>query len=704
MKLVNDIEAMINILGKEKGNFIITANGSATPKQIYDHFLILHSFAPEAWEKEMTLQGGYECLSVKKKTSKKGKLSVEEELKEISDNIVSNEIEEEEILASGESQIMAQDDSKVRVIARKRQITVHSEMQLTDNGWFLCPIYEGVDGLYPMMFKILPKSKGYQMFVSKVPLVSFPADTFTLENKKKWHNNAMFMVDNILQSNGVFNLRCYSVFVHKKEDNITSMIKKLISQYDICQKTRIKQGNILIDEVLTTVGQNAYVSNKENLSKKKKGDFDEEVNEYDTNNIKIIDEIMAAYNKINMVAEKENKTISRESTFRNIRYKIIQEENEEERILIKNYIKDHADTLPEDLSKDELYEFVKGKIHTLSCSDYINNYTIYMSCMIYDNFVKNEARAEKAMSKVVAEHPIWVNVISQEKGLGPVSAARLIANIDIEGTNHPSSIIKYVGLDQVIVRPDHSKNVAMSKKELHDIVCMLHKDWQIINRNTTLDGMPELNEDTYDIKYKSDCLPVYNAYKTVDKVFKDMESGKVTNIEDILNYPNMNAIVDYIWKNMVVVERITVDGPDYVIQKRARNKADTSISTYLTKDGKVELKGGLGYNASMKSTVLAIIVGSFLKTKNPTYSKIYNDSKERQRQQCIENGINPEDKGMKNRIHKRAIRVTGQRFLENYWIACRQFLGLPLNGGTYYEGKIQGRHLHGINPAVFDNN
>lgn len=700
MRLVNDVEAMINILGKETGNFIITNDGDATPKNRYNHFLILHSFAPDEWEEKMNAVNGFDCIK-KKTKSKREEKTLDEELKELSEDLAEREIEEEEAAATGEVIYNTNEASKARVVARRRKITVYSEVQLNDNGWFLCPVYEGMDGLYPMMFRLLPKNKGYQMFMAKVPLVKFPEDMFTEENKADWNNNAMFMVDKFLQKTKVYNIRTYSVYVHRKDSDLTSMIRKLISQFDTCQKSRIKQGNILVDEVLTTVGQNAYISNKENLSKKKKGS-DEEVNDYDIKEIKIIDEVMKAYKKITDKAnEKGLKFPVTEPSFNNIRKAIIVEEKKEEEAMVNQYIKDHADEFESPLTEEDK-EDIRIKLHTLNSSEYISTYVIYMSCAIYDTYIKNESMAERALGKVVKSHPLWTKVMADEKGLGTIIAARLIANIDIEGTNHPSSIIKYVGLDQVIVRPDHSDGVAMSEKELHDIICVLYKDWQIINYNTTLEDMPELTKDTYDVKFKSDCLPTYDAYVVATKAFKDMEANKIANIADILIiHPLMKDIVKYVWNNMIVMERMTADGPDYVIQKRARNKSDKAITTYLNKNGQIELKGGLGYNAQMKSNVLQIIVNSFLKTKNETYVKIYEDAKNKQRQQCIARGVDPEAPGIKIHIHKRAVRITGQRFLENYWIASRMALNLPLNGGTYYEGKIQGRHLHGINPAIF---
>ena len=700
MKLVSDVEAMIHIIGKEKGNFIITQTGQATPKSKYEHFLIMHSFSADEWYEKMNECGGFDCLS-KKKPSKKRKKTVEEEIKEIDDEIAEKEIEAEEAVAAGEIDVKLNDNDVARLVARTRRITVHSEVQLKDNGWFLVPIYENMDGLYPLMFKVLPNHKGYQTFLSKVPLVKLPSKYFTDKNDGNWKYNSMFLVDRLLEENGIFNMKTYSIFIHRKDNVTTSMIKKLVSQFDQSQRTRIKQGNILIDEVLTTVGQNAYISNKENLSKKKKGeDVDTEVTQTDIDEVKIIDEIMKSFNRINKTAEEMDKTISKEATFITVRNRLIEIEKKEEDELVQQYIESHKDDFDDDITDEELEE-IKENLHTLNSSDYINNYVIYESCAIYDSYLKNESRAEKSLHKIVQKHEIWEKVMKYDRGVGPIIAARIIANIDFIGTNHPSSVIKYVGLDQVTVRPNHEDGASMTEKELHDIVCMLYKDWQIILRNTTLNGMPELNIDTYDVKYKSDCLPTYDSFRIVNDIFITFEKSKPKNVEDMLVIPGFSSIVEYIWKNLIIDERITTNGVDYVVRKRARSMSDKTTNTYIDEKGKVKVKGGLGYNARLKSTLKFLLASSLLKAKNPVYTEIYNNEKQRLRQQCIAMGIDPEGKGTKAHIHSKALRVTIQRYLENLWIKVREIYNLPTNGGTYYEGKILGRHLHGIDPAVF---
>ena len=402
--------------------------------------------------------------------------------------------------------------------------------------------------------------------------------------------------------------------------------------------------------------------------------------------------------------KEEGKEIATTATFNNIRAKLKNIEEEEENETVSKYIREHEDEYPpeKDMTPEEI-QAVKESIHTLNSTDYINSHLIYTSCVIYETYLKNEAKAEKSLKRALQDIDIWTEILEHEKGVGPVIAARIIAAIDFNGTNHPSSVIKFAGLDQVIIRPDRSEDVEMSQKEFYNIVCMLHKDWQIINYNTTLEGMPELDINTYDIKYKSDCLPTYNSYLVATKAFTDMEAKKILQIEDLLGYPGFKIIVEYIWKNLIIDEKMTADGPDYVVRKRARNKSDKTTTTYIDTDGKVKVKGGIGYNAKLKSSLLFLLSGSLLKANNETYSSIYNDIKQRLRQKYINLGVDPEGPGTKKHIHNMASRTMVQKFIENLWISVRKLRNLPLNGGTYYEGKIMGRHLHGIDPALFKN-
>jgi len=63
----------------------------------------------------------------------------------------------------------------------------------------------------------------------------------------------------------------------------------------------------------------------------------------------------------------------------------------------------------------------------------------------YEKFHLLEKELEKEIKKTVKEHPMseWLEEV---KGIGPILAGALLANIDIERAEHASSVWKYMGL------------------------------------------------------------------------------------------------------------------------------------------------------------------------------------------------------------------------------------------------------------------
>ena len=74
------------------------------------------------------------------------------------------------------------------------------------------------------------------------------------------------------------------------------------------------------------------------------------------------------------------------------------------------------------------------------------------------------------------------------------------------------------------------------------------------------------------------------------------------------------------------------------------------------------------------------------------YKAIINKYKERL--QAKAKLLGKEDK----LINRKAIRYCAQEILKDFWLAAREIYGLPLNGGTYEEGRLG--YLHGATNCV----
>ena len=137
-----------------------------------------------------------------------------------------------------------------------------------------------------------------------------------------------------------------------------------------------------------------------------------------------------------------------------------------------------------------------------------------------------------------------------------------------------------------------------------------------------------------------------------------------------------------------------------VIRKRARTMSDKEITTYLSKEGKIKTKYCLGYNTELKARLLGVLFQSFLYSPGCGYDKIYRDYKDQlqRRPDLVERVKN----GEKPPFHAMARRRTMQIFLEDLWLAWRQLEGLPINGGTYAEGKLNKFHRQGQRPTLLE--
>jgi len=63
---------------------------------------------------------------------------------------------------------------------------------------------------------------------------------------------------------------------------------------------------------------------------------------------------------------------------------------------------------------------------------------------------KSEEKLLKPVKRLVEEHPLWINFLSEVKGVGPLMAGVLLSELDIYKADYISSFWKYAGLDVVL--------------------------------------------------------------------------------------------------------------------------------------------------------------------------------------------------------------------------------------------------------------
>lgn len=85
----------------------------------------------------------------------------------------------------------------------------------------------------------------------------------------------------------------------------------------------------------------------------------------------------------------------------------------------------------------------------------------------YETLCEAEDKANKAMSHVVQQHPIWELFFKDVKGCGPSIAGKLLAGLDVHKARHVSSFWSYCGVGTRVT--ENGDRVAMTKQ--HTTTC-----------------------------------------------------------------------------------------------------------------------------------------------------------------------------------------------------------------------------------------
>ena len=116
--------------------------------------------------------------------------------------------------------------------------------------------------------------------------------------------------------------------------------------------------------------------------------------------------------------------------------------------------------------------------------------------------------------------------------------------------------------------------------------------------------------------------------------------------------------------------------------KRAEHLVDRE---YVDKDGETKIKKGLTFKPFIRTKLLGVLGGSFLKAKHPKYSKIYYDARTR-----YENRPDLAE-STKGHRHNMAMRYMIKMFLIDLHVEWCKIEGLPVQV-PYHEAKLGIKH------------
>ena len=117
---------------------------------------------------------------------------------------------------------------------------------------------------------------------------------------------------------------------------------------------------------------------------------------------------------------------------------------------------------------------------------------------------------------------------------------------------------------------------------------------------------------------------------------------------------------------------------------RGRYKEHLVDQDYKDKDGKTQTKKGITFNPFLKTKMVGVLGGCFIKVDGK-YRKIYVDYKHR-----LENHEKHKDKTKMHR-HNMATRYMVKIFLQDLWLAWREIEGLPVTQ-PYHEAVLGHTH------------
>lgn len=650
MKLV-DVEKFVQVVNQQGVTIIDEATMKVVEREDIGHFVILYDNEPELYK-----------MDEEDTTKRKRKTTAKKEIKEY------------EI---GSADPINNYDDFLRLIAKKLRVTENSTAILANDGWWICPIMKPLTSLRPMVVK--QDRNGYLAYIKKNPLCKFSEDLLYGKTRYNFTYSSFALLHEVLVENNFTRFVPKTIFRHKKNRGNLGVLKSIVSQSELLMRTRIKIGNNDISIIINTLGKRFFREEKERLLKikmaKKQGKKPEEI-------VISPEEIEAKLSEINVLKEMSDT------------FKTIKKKAEADGVTIKN---------------EKTFEPYR--------QTYIPNYATYQMASIYMDICDLEKRTNASMGAMVKETKLWTHYLVGIKGCGEVSAAHIITSFDIYNTEHPSSFIRYVGLDQIPVTPKRLDGSEITNAMATNVIKLLFRDYELITERAERFG-ESVSDDNFHI-YTTDSIKTYKEFEILQDMYekfhdsfeladlnKDKDEDKYNDItDDIIVYiqDRMDAskLFYRIIENFDVFEvQNEMEEKVPVIRKRARTMSDKEITTYLSKEGKIKTKYCLGYNTELKARLLGVLFQSFLYSPGCGYDKIYRDYKDQlqRRPDLVERVKN----GEKPPFHAMARRRTMQIFLEDLWLAWRQLEGLPINGGTYAEGKLNKFHRQGQRPTLLE--
>lgn len=322
----------------------------------------------------------------------------------------------------------------------------------------------------------------------------------------------------------------------------------------------------------------------------------------------------------------------------------------------------------------QINEFNKNKKDSLKAIYHETDYKLVESYML---LLKSEEEQTKVLDKYVKTHPMWDAFFSNIKGCGTLMSAVCLAYLDPYKARHVSCFFKYCGLDTVQNTDDEGNLLFIATERNGNVKkgTIVRQKFDFIDGYGTVytgkvKKTGEFDESGIEIFKSETGEQLYKEFAYVEGVSE--ENGEPTR-ENV--YISVETGEEYVG--------------GVIRSEHGRRMGDTVMQEYTDKDGNIKLKRGLSYNPFVKSKLIGVLSTRLLMSKDPTYSEIYYDYKNR-----LDNSRRYKDTrdGHKNSM---ALRYMIKQFLRNLWTVWRTVEGLPVD--EPYEVEKLGNTPHKCN-------
>lgn len=227
---------------------------------------------------------------------------------------------------------------------------------------------------------------------------------------------------------------------------------------------------------------------------------------------------------------------------------------------------------------------------------------------------------------------------------------------------------------------DVEEKVIRVKKEndIGKIINQLNanKDSEIVLIRSKMDyNLMTIYMDLLDTEEKSQKIvakevekhPMWNAF------FKDVTGCGPLMAAVCIAYFDIHKArhVSSFWK-YAGLDTVEVEKEDGTIVREGRAKKHTEMQEYVSKEGEIKEKRGITYNPSLKTKLVGVLGGSFLKKRGCKYEQIYRDYRNR-----LENRADYEK--ISNKIHPMANRYMIKQFVRDLWVTWRALEGYEVS-------------------------